>query len=208
MLILCDADLEQVGGLLLSRIEELVRNQGMGLVVIAGPEHALSVDSRSPLSAILPIDPNQTAAPTGTQQLPIPVALTNLAASTGELSLPTGISWEQMPPIFWLMRTEAVRPTASVLLASPKPDKGSRLPQLVPVVASQTVGAGQVWLQLTDETFRWRSGVACSQPARSRYWLQTIRRLARRKQVDFFDQAELIVEGQRFLEGDSASRCN
>ena len=74
-----------------------------------------------------------------------------------------------------------------------------------PVIVSQLVGAGQVWLQLTDESFRWINGPS-NRDLHERYWLQLIRQLAGRKQIESSeDLGALEVAGEQFSVDDTIS---
>ncbi len=70
-----------------------------------------------------------------------------------------------------------------------------------PVIAMQYVGAGKVLFHATDETWRWRRGGEDAFFAR--YWIQTIRWLARGKLSDGRRSAELSTDRREYRPGDS-----
>ncbi|WP_417731942.1 hypothetical protein [Rosistilla oblonga] len=197
VVILCDADVDQLGELMLGQIDELVRSRGTGLVVVAGPENRLAIPNGSALADLIPVDPRGLQAPAGPQSRPLVVERTRLGQAAGDLPLPAGIQWSQLPPLYWLMRSAELKPAAQVILATgDSPQQTASLP----VVVTQVVGAGQVWLQLSDESFRWLSG-SSAHNFHERYWLQVVRKLARRKRTDVIESARLQVSGSRFTEG-------
>ncbi len=71
----------------------------------------------------------------------------------------------------------------------------------LPIVISQYVGAGQVLFQATDETYRWSRSTSGNEPF-ARYWLQSIRGLARAKLRAGRSNAELTLDQQRYLPND------
>ncbi|QDV71787.1 hypothetical protein Poly24_55270 [Rosistilla carotiformis] len=198
VVILCDADIDQLGDLMIDQIDNLVRSQGTGLVVVAGPENRLAARG-SAWDHLMPVKLEDLKAPTGLQSRPLTVFRTRLGEASGELPLPAGIRWSDLPPFYWLLRAPAVKPAAQVVLAT---DETGKEVAPTPVIVTQIVGAGQVWLQLSDESFRWLSGSSIHN-LHERYWLQVIRQLARRKRIDTIDRAVLQVSGTRFTQGQS-----
>jgi hypothetical protein len=82
--------------------------------------------------------------------------------------------------MYWMVAIDQWKPAAQVLAEHPTltNSQGRNLP----LVASQFFGAGKVWFHATDSTWRWRVGVGDVYFAR--YWVQTIRYLARGKLMD------------------------
>lgn len=197
VVILCDANTDQLGELMLQQIDRLVRAQGTGLVVIAGPTNQLKVPGKSVLADLLPIDADKRQPPVDLQTRPLPLALTRLGQAARELPLPAGLAWPDLPPIYWLLGANELKPTAQVILAT-RPGVLPGDPK--PVIVTQNVGVGQVWLQLSDESFRWLAASA-EHNLHERYWLQVVRQLARRKQPQSIARAKLRISGSRFTVG-------
>jgi len=77
-----------------------------------------------------------------------------------------------LPEIFWLARTLGARPGASVLAEHPgiRTDYG-----LMPVIVTGRYGAGKLFFQATDDTWRWRHHTG--ELLHDAYWVQVAREL-------------------------------
>jgi hypothetical protein len=197
VIILGDCDPQQLGNVLLEQIARLVQDRGTGLVVMAGPRYVPIGLRGMPLESLLPV-------PIDAMVMPDPASLIGEGfAPQPSRGVAGGIPWPtdgQLPAMYWLLEAQAIRPTARVMLQSGS--RAGRDGRPMPVVVTQFVGAGQVWLQLTDEMFRLGSFRGTASPHEA-YWLHTIRTLARAKLLGATDQAELVVGGKRFAPGQS-----
>jgi hypothetical protein len=196
LIILSDCDPNGLGSVLQARIVDLVTRGGTSLVVIAGPNHLPQDLAGTPLERILPVDPASVINPQVTQR-PLSWSLSTLGMSVPSLQLDQPNSgWTDAPPFYWLARTKSVRPGGRILLEASINSTG----EMAPVVISQLAGNGQVWLQLTDETFRLH-GADPNGTLYERYWLQLVRSLAQRQQLVSGQEAKLDVLGERFPAG-------
>jgi hypothetical protein len=203
MVILSDCDPAALGGVLQEKLVELVSQGGVSLVVLVGPDYLPGALAETPLAKLLPVDPERVRVPTSAT-VPLGWRLTPLGESVPHLQLAASQddAWETAAPFYWLMRAERLRPGARVLLESAEvpggggPEGGTARP----IVVSQLVGNGQVWMHLTDEFFR-----LDSEPLRSEIYerdgLQLVRSLARRRDRGGEGDATLEVQGERFREG-------
>ena len=86
--------------------------------------------------------------------------------------------WQALPPVYWALAPVKLRPGAETLavfrptIDDPPVDFANS-----PAIVRQFVGAGEVLLHLTDETWRWRW--RNDDRYFARYWGQAVRRLAR-----------------------------
>lgn len=149
------------------------------LVFIAGTKETLESYRGTALEDLFPIrfdDLREAGPPVSVDG--IPVAATPLGLAFGPMQLgdtpaESRTAWESLPPIYGFVAAAEVRPGAAVLLTTsgPSGDQGRR----PPLIVTWTVGAGRVWLQTTDESWRWRAGK--DEQSYTRYWLQTLRHL-------------------------------
>lgn len=198
LIILSDCDPAGLGSVLQTRIADLVTRQGASLAIIAGPEHLPRGLAGTPLEPLLPIDPAEVLTPATDAVEPLRWRVTSLGRSVPNLRIDgSGRGWSSAPPIYWLAEAGRVRAGARVLLETPDRTAAGGP---APIVLSQWVGNGQVWLQLTDESFRLR-GADRGAEMYERYWLQLVRSLARRTPLADDEQALVTVMGERFPEG-------
>jgi hypothetical protein len=143
----------------------------------------------SDFTALLPIVLSETVAAadsklpgeisSGFIVRPTPLGSRSPAMQLGDTPAQTEQIWRGLPPLYWLYPINEPKPAAQVLAESAIPDT-FRVPQSeIPLIAFQYVGAGRVLFHAIDSTWRWRIGAGDVYFAR--YWVQTIRFLARGK---------------------------
>jgi hypothetical protein len=154
--------------------------KGGGVAFIAGPRYLpwLYADIAD-VGALLPIDIGAVATSSAAQLPsevsrgfvvePTPLGLQSSAFQLGDTPAETRRIWRDMAPLYWLFEATDLKPGAQVLA------KGANFP----VITFQYVGAGRVLFHAIDSTWRWRLGAGDAYFAR--YWVQTIRFLARGK---------------------------
>jgi hypothetical protein len=197
VVVLSDAAVPLLGAVFLEQLATVVREQGVGLIVIAGPHHLPEELAETALDPLLPIDPRQVIGPRLPVLQPRRMALTPLGRQTAALRLEENGTGE-LPSIYGHWQAEALRPAARVLMETPETDAAVR--NAAPLLVSQLVGAGEVWVQLTDQTYRLQPFDGRGELYR-RYWLQILRRLARGKRRSQGSLATLDVVGDRFPAG-------
>jgi hypothetical protein len=168
-------------------LTKFVREKGGGAVFIAGPRFLPW--SYGDVPDVAPLLPFELAAiPAGGGPLsanvsrgfvvrPAPLGMQLPPLQLGDTPAETDQIWSNLPALYWLAELDQWKPTAQVLAEHPvhTTSRGRHLP----VIVGQFVGAGKVWFHATDSTWRWRIGVGDVYFAR--YWVQTIRYLARSK---------------------------
>jgi len=108
---------------------------------------------------------------------PTETGLNSPPLQLGDTALETQQIWQSLPPLYWLLEIQQRKPAARVW--AEHPERSDRQGNRLPVILLQYVGAGKVLFHATDETWRWRRRVGDIYFAR--YWVQTIRYLARSK---------------------------
>ncbi|QEG43221.1 vWA domain-containing protein [Roseimaritima ulvae] len=190
--VLSDAAVSLLGSVFLEQLAAAVVDDGVGLVVIAGPRHLPAELAGTPLQSLLPVELSG-AASLALQRDSLPLRLTRLGQQTASMRLTDQVR-PTLPRLTALWPAATLRPLARVLMETDEPN--SR-----PVVVTQLVGAGQVRLQLTDELFRMQSFDGTGRMY-ERYWLQCIRELARGKRRAATAMGSLRVDGGPFRAGD------
>lgn len=184
--ILADADPAQFSGAMLQNLADFVEDPGKGgsLALIAGPRYMPLGYRETPLARLMPFDLSSVRAPEIGQPIvdgflvqPTETGLNSPPLQLGDTALETQQIWQSLPPLYWLLEIQQRKPAARVW--AEHPERSDRQGNRLPVVLLQYVGAGKVLFHATDETWRWRRRVGDIYFAR--YWVQTIRYLARSK---------------------------
>ncbi|MDW8077519.1 MAG: hypothetical protein RMJ16_01400 [Thermoguttaceae bacterium] len=157
---------------------------GLSLIVVAGPRFLPGALVKTPLEKLLPVDLAPVLAPVGQSGIsgafrprPTPAGLGFPGLQLADWPTESQAVWEHLPPLYWHAGLGPAKAGARVLLEHPDllgPDN-----RPVPLVAFQYFGKGAVLIHGFDETWRWRWRVG--DVFFGRYWLQTLRFLARGK---------------------------
>jgi hypothetical protein len=128
---------------------------------------------------------------------------TELGLSTPMLQLAddpaeNAAAWRSLAPLTWMLQIAELKPGARVLAEHPTRRMPNGRP--LPVFVMHYVGAGKVLFHATDETWRWRFRVGDLYFAR--YWLQTIRYLARSKPAEGDRAVTLRTDRREYRQGD------
>jgi hypothetical protein len=181
VLVIGDVDPRLLPRSVWQNVRAFVTEKGGGVAFIAGPRYLpwLYRDN-SDVSALLPVESDSRAAAEG-DQLPdrvrdgFVVQPTLLGQQSpmlqlGDTPLQSQQIWRNLAPLYWLADVGGLKPAAQVLAQGPTS---------IPVMIFQYVGPGRVLFHAIDSTWRWRIGAGDTYFAR--YWVQTIRYLARGK---------------------------
>jgi hypothetical protein len=187
----------------MNNLADFVKEQGRGIVFMAGPKFTPTAYRDTPLATLFPLDlgtavPSATAASESFAIQPTDLGLASPHMQLGDGPDDTRQIWSNLPGIYWLFETPTLRPAARVLAEHPSKlgAEGGRLP----VFTMQYVGKGKVLFHATDETWRWRFRVG--DVFFARYWVQTIRYLARSKLRDQDSSAELTADRREYRRGE------
>ena len=216
VLILIDLSPRQLGRSVMENLAAFVQDtdKGGAIAFIAGPSVPPSEYHQTPLARLLPVDVEQLHLPDtdsaidraiadGFQVLPTEDGLQQPPFQLGDSPQQTLEIWETLPPLYWMSRAESLKPTARVWAINPAQEEAtSRLASSngLPVLVMQYVGAGRVLMQLTDETWRWRADTRLD--IYNRYWLQTIRYLARSKLIGASKEVTLSTDKAAYHYGE------
>lgn len=166
-------------GAQMNMLLDFVGNRGGGFGLVAGERSAPYRFLGTPLEKLLPIriDPTflghyDTTLPTGFraqltpegQRSPI-FRFTADRAESEQL-------FTVLPELFWLARTRGPKPGASVLLEHPT-SRSAFGP--MPIVVTGRYGAGKLFFQATDDTWRWRRHTG--ELLHDIYWVKVAREL-------------------------------
>jgi len=183
VVLLGDAD---PGFLSVSQMQNLsgfVTEKGGGILFIAGEAFNPLSYRGTPLELLLPVELAEARNPSG--------AGTSTGAFRPELTAEGRTSpifrfgddeassariWQNLPELFWYLEAPRKKPAALVLAEHPT---AAGSDGKLPIFVYQFVGAGKSMFHAVDDTWRWRFRVG--DRYFGRFWIQTIRFLARSK---------------------------
>jgi hypothetical protein len=191
LIVLGDVSPAQLGANSMKHIERFVSEQGRSLLLAAGPRFNPTAFSDTPLRALLPFRDREmgepVSAPASQADQAFRATPTVAGTALAALSLSDSASesrriwFEELEPLWWAADVGPTKPGVRTLLekhaltANEKPTTKSDS-DTTPLATLQFVGAGKVYFQAFDESYRWRK----SDPlAYERYWLQIVRFLCR-----------------------------
>jgi hypothetical protein len=207
VVILGDADPGLLTPAMLQNLADFVRQPGKGgsLACIAGPRFMPAAYRNTPLARLLPVDVAATGSPAGDASIaePFVVRPTELGLGTPMLELAeergdNAATWRGLAPLDWMLEVPEAKAGARVL--AEHPTRRMRDGRPLPIIVMQYVGTGKVLFHATDETWRWRFRVGDLYFAR--YWLQTIRYLARSKLAEGDRAATLRADRREYRQGE------
>jgi len=170
VLILGDVDPDLLPRSAWPLVERFVVEHGGGLVGIAGPRFMpQAYRGIRPLELLLPVQFDSfnslhgpLSDPLGSQRdftETFSISPTELGWKTPSLQLgdtrkESHRIWQALPPLSWMLRVENVKPGVQILAETQKMTNGQG--KRLPVIMRHYVGAGEVLMHATDETWRWR----------------------------------------------------
>lgn len=148
-------------------LSKAVRENGLGLIVAAGPQFMPSSMAEE-LRALLPLRPPEksnttpaTEAPAGGMRIALtPVGQTHELMQLTETVEAVNAAWSNFPPFYWWMTGVKPKPGASVLanaVATRSQEANDRPSE--PLIAFHQAGKGKVLFIGTDSTWLWRQNV-------------------------------------------------
>lgn len=208
VVILGDVNPAALGPSVLEDLAEFVDQPGKGgaLVLIAGPRRLMPSAFRgTPLERLFPFELGSVRYPEADEALtdgfvvaPTELGLVSPPLQLGDTPAETRAIWQKLPPLYWMIETPDLKPGARVL--AEHPTRTTAAGRKLPVIAVQYVGAGKVVFHATDETWRWRW--RAGDVFFARYWVQTIRFLARSKLAEGGRSAELSSDRREYRRGE------
>jgi hypothetical protein len=194
-----DADPSFLSASQMQNLSDFVTEKGGGILFIAGENYNPLHYRGTPLELLLPIELAEARNPKalGTAPDSFRPVLTAEGRSSpifrfGDDEASSNDIWQKLPELFWFLEAPRKKPAALVL--AEHPTKGGADGKL-PIIVYQFVGAGKSMFNAVDDTWRWRFRVG--DRYFGRFWIQTIRFLARSKLVGQ-KQAEVQTDRRRY----------
>lgn len=167
-----------------SRVESLseaVREKGIGVIVLAGPNQMPHAFEGTALVDLLPVRARRGVAGYDAAAFnPFKMEITPAGSAHEALRLydepgRNAAVWSNMPPYFWCAATVRPSPGATVLATNPSiEDRFGKMP----LIAYHYAGKGKVMFVGTDSTWLWRQNVG--DRFFYKFWGQTVRFVAKR----------------------------
>lgn len=231
VLLIGDVDPRLLSRGLWPNLRAFVAEKGGGVVFIAGPRYLpWSYRENADVKMLLPIDVDTLPLAADNKLLavvtrgfvvtPTPRGLRAPPLQLGDTPAETEQIWQRLPPLYWLAEVGSLKPAAQVLAVGPSsqaigltlartgaastisqaPDSDPRPRDAQsPIICFQYFGAGRVLFHAIDSTWRWRVGLG--DVYFGRYWVQTIRYLARGK-LTSGRGVELATDRREFRRGE------
>lgn len=202
-IVLIDVDPTLLPRSLWKQVEKFVGERGGGLVMCAGPRSLpAAYRNREAFRALAPTDIGKSSFAGWNESGGYPVAPTELGKQSPPLELgdtPTDSErvWRGLPRLYWRGDVGPAKPAAQVLASHPSQGLASGP---APLIVSQYFGAGRVILHAMDSTWRWRKRVGDVYFAR--YWVQTLRSLARGKRSETQATLDFAADKRRYEPGE------
>jgi hypothetical protein len=197
-----DADTSFMSHSQMQNLVEFVTEKGGGVLFIAGELFNPLSYRGTPLELLLPIELAEARNPTavGANVNAFRPGLTLEGRSSpifrfGDNEAESMQIWERLPELLWYFEAPRKKPAALVLAEHPTaPGAEGKLPLLL----YHFVGAGKGMFHAFDDTWRWR--FRAGDKFFGRFWVQTVRFLARSKLVGQH-QAEVQTDRKRYQRG-------
>ncbi len=197
-----DADISFLSQSQLQNLVEFVTEKGGGVLFVAGDLFNPLAYRGTPLELLLPIELSDARNPTavGTSVNSFRPELTREGRSSpifrfGDDDAVSMQIWQGLPELFWYFEAPRKKPAALVLAEHPTATGSDGK---LPMVLYQFLGAGKTMFHAFDDTWRWR--FRAGDKYFGRFWVQTIRFLARSRLVGQ-RQAEVSTDRRRYQRG-------
>lgn len=131
-------------------LRDAVVNDGVGLILAAGPDNLPARFLDSALAELLPF--RRLDSEQGDHAEPWLFTPTPAGRIHAIMQMPSPTTWDTLPGLYWHAPIRDIKPAAQVLAEKPAtPDSPAS-----PIVLLQRAGRGTVLFVGTDETWRWR----------------------------------------------------
>ncbi|MBE3132450.1 MAG: hypothetical protein IMZ55_03180, partial [Acidobacteria bacterium] len=187
VVVLGDVTPDLLPGRLQQQIARAVEEDGLGLIVQAGPRAMPHAFADGPLAKLLPVrivrgdgvaagdQPGMEAPPFApfVMQVTAPGSTHPAFLLYDSATRNRGV-WSRMPPFYWSAAAAEASAGATVLA------EFKTVADVRPLIAEHYAGAGRVLFIGTDSTYRWRRNIG--DHLFYRFWGQAIRRVAKSRQ--------------------------
>ena len=195
-----DADISYMSQSQLQNLVEFVTEKGGGILFVAGDLFNPLAYHGTPLELLLPIELSDARNPTavGTTVSSFRPELTIEGRASpifrfGDDDASSMKFWEGLPELLWYFEAPRKKPAALVLAEHSGVSEGK-----LPLVVYQFLGTGKSMFHAFDDTWRWR--YRAGDRYFGRFWVQTIRFLARSRLAGG-RQAEIETDRRRYQRG-------
>lgn len=169
----------------MQNVSEFVTDKGGGVLFMAGELFNPLHYRATPLELLLPIELADARNPSALGT-PINAFRPDLTAEGrtspifrfGDDEAQSAQIWQSLPELFWYLEAPRKKPAALVLAEHPTQNGSDGR---IPIFLYQFVGAGKSMFNAVDDTWRWR--FRAGDRYFGRFWIQTIRFLARSKLI-------------------------
>lgn len=199
VVLLGDADPSFLSASQQKNLAEFVTEKGGGILFMAGENFNPLSYRNTPLELLLPIElgdaRNPSAIGGGVASFRPTLTTegrTNPIFRFGDDAAESAQVWENLPELFWYFEAPRKKPAALVLAEHPAQNGSDGK---LPIFVYQFVGAGKSMFNAVDDTWRWR--FRAGDRYFGRFWIQTIRFLARSKLAGQ-RQAEIQTDRRRY----------
>ncbi|MCA9071240.1 MAG: hypothetical protein KDA84_20070, partial [Planctomycetaceae bacterium] len=206
VIILGDVNPAYLSPVVFNNIMNFVREDGGGLIMVAGRQFNPLAYRDTPLETLLPVELSGAKAPstdtTIVDSFHPDLTLEGRKSSSifrfADSETESLRIWKDLPPLYWLFEAPQLKPGAVSFVEHPvKSGPDGRLP----VIAMHRYGAGKVLFHATDELWRWR--FRRGDIYYGRYWIQAIRYLARSQLLGKDRGAKLSADREIYQRGDT-----
>ncbi|MBA4032507.1 MAG: hypothetical protein C0478_16680 [Planctomyces sp.] len=202
VVILGDVDPSLLSPSSLELLDDFVRNQGGGLISIAGEMNNPWKWGGTSLERLLPFRVADASRPAKADE-PFQPALT-VEGSRGSklfrfapMPAENQVVWNDLAPWLWAVRIDALKPGAMVF--AERREAGQRMGE--PLIILQRVGNGKVLYQASDETWRWRFRIGDS--VFGKYWVQAIRFMSRNRGGENLEPVRFTADRSQYEVGEA-----
>jgi hypothetical protein len=186
----------------MQNLVEFVTEKGGGILFIAGEWFNPLSYRGTPLEVLLPIvladARNPTAVGTSIDSYRPELTLegrANPIFRLGENDVASMQIWQSLPKLYWYLEAPRRKPAATVLAEHPTATGSDGK---LALMVYQFLGAGKVMFHAFDDTWRWR--FRAGDKYFGRFWVQTIRFMARSRLVGQ-RRAEIQTDRRRYQRG-------
>jgi uncharacterized membrane protein len=190
----------------LSLLEEFVRSEGGGFLMVAGRRFSPGAWRGTPVETMLPVEAGpQPPAPAegSTETASFRFTMTREGKTSSVMRLAEDpeanlARWEALPPLYWYAENVIRAKPASSVLATHESEGGRSGP--LPLVAVMQYGRGRSMFVGSDETWRWRQAGA---DVFRRFWAQAVEYLSVVRLLGEARRVQLTADGSRYSVGDA-----
>lgn len=202
-----DVDPDYFTGEQLRLLEEFVRGEGGGFLMVAGRRFSPGAWRGTPVERMLPVefeaqpapDSETTTAETTTYRMLLtPEGRTASATRLAEDAEASEALWDRLPGLYWFApNVTRAKPAASVLLTH---DSVECRTGLLPMVSAMQYGRGRTMFVGTDETWRWRRA---GEDVFRRFWGQVVQYLSVVRLLGEARRVQLTTDRPRYGVGET-----